>query len=126
MFLRHNIFSILFLAILLVGCLLPGNSLPNADTQNLDKVLHVILFLCFTFCSLVGCVKQSQYPMLHYFALKYVTLSSVLLTLGIEVIQHLFIPRRGFELLDIVADLVGIVLAIILFFIVKGKEKFGY
>lgn len=126
MFLRHNIFSILFLAILLIGCLLPGNSLPNAETQNLDKVLHVILFLCFTFCSLVGCVKQSQYPMLHYFALKYVTLFSVLLTLWIEVVQHLFIPRRGFEMLDIVADLAGIFLAVILFFIVKGKEKFGY
>ena len=126
MFLRHNIFSILFLAILLIGCLLPGNTLPNSETHNLDKVLHVILFLCFTFCSLVGCIKQSQYPMLHYFALKYVTIFSVFLTLGIEVVQHFFIPRRGFEVLDIVADLAGITLAITLFFIVKGKEKFGY
>ena len=100
--------------------------MPNSDTQNLDKALHIILFLCFTFCSLVGCVKQSQYPMLHYFALKYVVLFSIILTVAIEVIQHYFIPRRGFELLDIVADLVGIVLAVALFFFVKGKEKCGY
>lgn len=126
MFLRHNIFSIFFLVIILVGCLLPGSTMPNSDTQNLDKALHIILFLCFTFCSLVGCVKQSQYPMLHYFALKYVVLFSIILTVAIEVIQHYFIPRRGFELLDIVADLVGIVLAVALFFFVKGKEKCGY
>ena len=126
MFLRYNIFSIIFLVILLVGCLLPGSTLPKSDTQNLDKVLHVLLFLCFTFCSLVGCVKQSQYPILHYFALKYVTIFSVLLTVLIELIQHFFIPRRGFELLDIGADMAGITLAIGLFFFVKGKEKFGY
>tara|TARA_B100001758_G_C18262548_1_gene531860 strand:- start:240 stop:620 length:381 start_codon:yes stop_codon:yes gene_type:complete len=126
MFLRYNIFSIIFLVILLVGCLLPGSTLPKSDTQNLDKVLHVLLFLCFTFCSLVGCVKQSQYPILHYFALKYVTIFSVLLTVLIELIQHFFIPRRGFELLDIGADMAGITLAIVLFFFVKGKEKIGY
>ncbi len=126
MFLRYNIFSIIFLVILLLGCLLPGSTLPKSDTQNLDKVLHVLLFLCFTFCSLVGCVKQSQYPILHYFALKYVTIFSVLLTVLIELIQHFFIPRRGFELLDIGADMAGITLAIVLFFFVKGKEKIGY
>ena len=126
MFLRYNIFSIIFLVILLVGCLLPGSTLPKSDTQNLDKVLHVLLFLCLTFCSLAGCVKQSQYPILHYFALKYVTIFSVLLTVLIELIQHFFIPRRGFELLDIGADMAGITLAIVLFFFVKGKEKIGY
>lgn len=125
MFLRYNIFSILFLTVLLVGCFLPGSTLPKDNTQNLDKALHVILFLCFTFSAIVGCVKQSQFPKLHYFALKHVTIFSVLLTVVIELIQHFFIPRRGFELLDIVADLVGISLAVGLFFFVKGKEKCG-
>ncbi len=125
MFLRHNIFSILFLSILLLGCLLPGSHLPKNETHNLDKALHIILFLCFTFSSLVGCIKQSQFPQLHYFALKYVIIFSVFLTVIIEFVQHFFIPRRGFELLDIAADLVGILLATGLFFIIKGKEKCG-
>lgn len=125
MFLRYNVFSILFLSLLLIGCLVPGSNLPKDHTQNLDKALHIILFLCFTFSSIVGCVKQSQFPKLHYFALKYVVVFSAILTVTIELVQHFFIPRRGFELLDIVADLVGISLAVGLFFFVKGKEKYG-
>lgn len=125
MFLKHNIFSLFFLSLILVGCFLPGSDLPKDQTKNLDKAIHVLLFFCFTFSSFVGCVKQSSFKRLQYFAVRYVVIFASSLTITTEFVQHFFIPRRGFELGDIIADLSGITLAFILFLFVKGKEKCG-
>lgn len=125
MFLKHNIFSLFFLSLILIGCFLPGSDLPKDHTKNLDKAIHVLLFFCFTFSSFIGSVKQSRFKRLKYFAVRYVVVFAGTLTITTEFVQHFFIPRRGFELGDIIADLSGITLAVILFFFVKGKEKCG-
>lgn len=126
MFLRFNIFTLFFLGLILVGCLIPGSNLPKASTQNLDKVMHITLFFLFSFSAIVGFVKQSQFPRLHFDAVKYVIGISAFLTITTEVVQHFFIPRRTFDLFDIVADLVGLVLAFGFFMYVRGDKKCGF
>lgn len=126
MFLRYNIFTLFFLSLILVGCLIPGSTLPQSSTKNLDKVMHITLFFLFSFSAIVGFVKQSQFPRLHFDAVKYVIGISALLTIGTEVVQHFFIPMRAFDVFDIVADLVGLVLAFIFFLYVRGDKKCGF
>ena len=126
MFLKHNTFTLFFLGLILLGCLLPGNDLPGIATQNLDKAIHIFFFFCFSFSAMVGFAKQSQYPKLHYDAIKYVIVIAVALTITTELLQHYVIPRRNFDLYDILADLVGMVLALVFFLFVKGKERCGF
>lgn len=125
MFFRHNIFTIFFFTLIVIGCFLPGSSLPKAGAENLDKVIHIILFLCFSFSAMIGFVKQYQFPKLHFDAVKYVVGFAVFLAISTEVIQHFFIPKRTFDVLDIVADIVGVGIALIGFLLLKGREKCG-
>ncbi len=126
MFLKYNIFTLFFLGLILVGCLLPGSKLPKASTENLDKVIHITLFFMFSFSAIIGFIKQSQFPRLHFDAVKYVIGFGVFLTVLTETIQHFLIPRRSFDLFDIFADFVGIAVALGLFMLVRGKEKCGF
>lgn len=126
MFLRYNIFSIFFFSLILFGCLLPGSNLPESSVKNLDKIIHISLFFLFSFSAIVGFIKQSQFPKLHFDALKYVIGIGLVLTIGTEVIQHFLIPRRSFDVFDIVADVVGIVIATGFFLFVRGDKKCGF
>jgi len=112
--------------LILVGSVLPGSNLPKARVENLDKVMHCILFFLFSFSAIIGFIKQSQYPKLHFDAVKYVVGIGALLAIITEVVQHFIIPRRSFDVFDILADLVGIILAFCFFLYVRGDKKCGF
>lgn len=126
MFLRYNVFTLFFLSLILIGCLLPGTDLPESNTKHLDKVFHISLFFMFSFSAIVGLIKQSQFPRLHFDAVKYVIGFSIFLTMGTEITQHLFIPLRNFDVFDILADIIGISIAFGFFMIVRGNKKCGF
>lgn len=126
MFLRYNIFSLFFFNLILIGCLLPGNNLPESGIRNLDKIAHVTLFFLFSFSAIIGFIKQNQYPKLHFDAVKYVVGISTFMAIFTELLQHFVIPIRSFEIFDIIADFVGILLALCFFLYVRGNKKCGY
>lgn len=88
--------------------------------------MHISLFFFFAFSAIVGFIKQSQFPKLHFDAVKYVIGIGAFLTIATEITQHFFIPRRTFDPFDIVADLVGIILAFLFFLYVRGDKKCGF
>ena len=126
MFLRYNIFTLFFFSLIVIGCFIPGNNLPKARVENLDKVLHSILFFLFSFSAIIGFIKQSQFPKIHFDAVKYVVGIGAILAIITEVIQHFIIPRREFDMSDILADLTGIILAFGFFLYVRGDKKCGF
>ncbi len=126
MFFRYNIFTLFFFSLIIVGCFIPGSKLPKARVENLDKVIHATLFFLFSFSAIVGFIKQNQFAKLHFDAVKHVVIISILLAISTEVIQHFFIPRRSFDVFDILADLTGIALAFGFFLYVRGDKKCGF
>ena len=126
MFLRHNLFTICFFILIIVGCFLPGNNLPKARMENLDKFIHTTLFFLFSFSAIIGFIKQNLFPKLHFDAVKYVVIISSSMAILTETIQYFFIPNRNFDFLDIAADLTGIILAFSFFLLVRGKKKCGF
>jgi len=100
--------------------------LPKARVENLDKVLHSILFFLFSFSAILGFIKQSQFPKIHFDAVKYAVGIGAILAIITEVVQHFIIPRRSFDIFDILADLVGIILAFCFFLYVRGDKKCGF
>ena len=105
--LSWTLFTILLLC-------LPGSMVPGTGIfalKNLDKIVHVMLFgmnVLFWGWHYETSDRQSRQLKVIFIAA-----TAIMITLGIvmEYVQLYFIPNRTFDGYDIVADIVGSVLA---------------
>jgi VanZ family protein len=95
--------------------LLPTKEIPKLfDTFiPIDKLVHLFIFLVLTFLWLlyVNNVLNDTKPIVLLFILVACLFYGIL----IEVIQELFVLSRGAEVLDVIADLLGASLGLLLF-----------
>jgi VanZ family protein len=99
-------------------CLTPSNNIPSINIPNLDKLAHAFFHFVFTllwFLFFKKQVKKRNETKLLVFS----CLFSVLFGLAIEIIQAKFSPTRSGELLDVLANLSGAILAFILVLFIK-------
>ncbi|MEO6681618.1 MAG: VanZ family protein [Ginsengibacter sp.] len=94
--------------------LMPGKDVPDVGWfyfPQMDKLVHIILFggLTLLFCLPYLKTNYSFQKKKNIFIR--ISLCIILWGLIIEVIQHFFIPGRGFEWLDVLADSVGVLIA---------------
>lgn len=94
--------------------LMPGKDVPEVGWLNiphLDKLVHVVMFGGLTLFFSLPFLKSTfpQHRKITIFIR--ISLCMILWGLIIEIIQKLFIPGRGFEWLDVIADTVGVVIA---------------
>jgi VanZ family protein len=106
--------GILFFLISLLLLTLPGDTMPSVGWFNFphrDKFIHYCLF--FMLCSLLAIpVKyrtSSKQAGIVWLAI--VCVMVIGYGIAIEFVQKWWIPNRGFEVLDIVADATGAVAA---------------
>lgn len=98
-----KVFAPLWLLLITVLFFLPGSALPSEglfDLPYFDKVVHVSFFavLLFSWRFFFGHTAKVTWLLLGL-ALCY--------GVAVEIIQHYFVANRSFDLLDIVADLLG-------------------
>jgi VanZ family protein len=121
MFLRYNVFTFLWLLVILLLTLTPGSALPRThlweDLLSIDKLAHVLLFAVLTVLMIVGFSKQYKFELLRRKAIPAAALLALAYGLLIEVLQ-LLIPDRGPELLDFVANGIGCGLGIGIFYLI--------
>jgi hypothetical protein len=104
--------SLTLLTILLL-CL-PGSIVPGTGIfalKNLDKIVHVVLFgLNVLIWGWHYAVSESQE---RHLRLIFIGATVAMIGLGVimEYVQMYFIPNRSFDGYDIVADIIGSVLA---------------
>lgn len=79
----------------------------HSEYSGIDKVAHFIMFIPFTFLMIVGFRKQTVYRLTRLYAVKKAIVIGISFGLLIEVIQF-FLPYRGIEFVDIVADVCGV------------------
>jgi VanZ family protein len=95
--------------------LLPTKEIPKLfDTFiPIDKLVHLFIFLVLNFLWLlyVNNVLNDTKPIVLLFILVACLFYGIL----IEVIQELFVLSRGAEVLDVIADLLGASLGLLLF-----------
>ncbi len=109
--------AIVFFAFITVLFCLPGNEFPTGrlfTIPQLDKAVHISFFttLCLLFNfplkkRLISVAKIKQWFWI-------ISLSGIAYGTAIEFIQKNWIPNRSFELLDIVADSTGCLLALLI------------
>ena len=106
---------ILYSVFITIIFLLPTKEIPKLfDTFiPIDKLVHVVIFLVLTFLWLfyVNSVLNDIKPIVLFFILAVCLFYGIL----IEVTQELYVSSRGAEVLDVIADLLGASLGLLLF-----------
>jgi VanZ family protein len=98
--------------------LLPSASMPSLSIWELfsfDSFAHAFMFAVLTYLMVVGLKKQYTYPRLKHYAIRTSLLVSTLFGIGIELMQHFFIPGRQGDIIDVLSNTIGCVLGVLIF-----------
>jgi VanZ family protein len=128
MFLKYNIWGIIWILIILVACSTPGRQLPPAPFINFDKLIHFFFYGMLQILLMRGFVLQKQFPALRKNYLLITAIFSTTYGIFIEVMQGYILKNRSFDQYDIAANIVGVVLGIVfwmIFFQKKIKSRIG-
>ncbi len=124
MFLRHNIFGILWAILILILCGLPASEFPvSPPFKYFDHAVHFYLYAQFTLLLIIGFLKQFQFKKLRNRAIFNSFLISILYGILIELLQKFIFKERSIELMDIVSNFSGTIIGIAAFFIIYGKPS---
>jgi VanZ family protein len=117
------LFAVLCFLVDSVLLLIPGSSLPSqnwwTNIPMFDKWVHIILFTPLSFFSYQVLMDVSITPVLDTKLLTRIGIACLLYGILIEVIQHFFIPMRSFDIGDILADGIGVVIGLYLVYVYK-------
>lgn len=120
MFFRYNLFAFLWVLLILLLGLAPGESMPATDIWdfiNFDKAAHFTVFVVLSFLLIVGFSKQYTFRVLRYRAELFAVLTSFVYGLLIEVGQA-FIPDRSLEMADLLANCLGALTGWVVFYLI--------
>jgi VanZ family protein len=100
-----------------IACLIPGNEVPNIHIPLIDKWIHFIIFAGFSFLWLKTFKLANAAKGVLIFIL------SLLLGYTVELLQDSGITTgRSYDVYDIVADGIGGILGVALFFLLRRTK----
>ncbi len=106
--------AILWALIILILSAGPGISLPEEwwDLFSPDKFGHLAFYGVLSFLLIYGFFKRKDYS-------KKKEIQSIILAssfgIAMEVMQYAFFPGRYFEIMDIIANIIGSIIGLVLF-----------
>jgi VanZ family protein len=103
--------ALLFTGITIAGSLMPSDNLSSTrfiEIPHFDKVVHFTMYMLMglSWCTVFHNWKKSIY---WVFGLLFI------LGLGLEILQFYFLTGRFFEIPDLIANITGSILGIIIF-----------
>jgi VanZ family protein len=103
---------------------MPGGNMPRLlfyDLMGFDKIIHLLSFTGLSFLMLVGLFKQYSNGSYYFniYVLTVVSLSGYGILL--EMLQW-YVPSRNFELLDGLANILGVLFGRFVFFVVYKSK----
>jgi VanZ family protein len=117
MFLKYNLFGISWSVLILILTLLPGSDMPKTDLLSFDKIAHLGIFSVLVILLIIGFKKQYDFRFLKTNAEKAALGLALIYGVVIEVLQ-IFVPGRGFEWFDVLANAMGIGLGYGIFYFI--------
>ena len=119
-FLKYNSISLLWAALILLACLMPGRDLPDVSIRISDKAIHFIIYLFLSVFTYYGWMKQNAYTSLHRHTISKIVVITSAYGFIVEIMQHLFTADRHFDLMDALANSTGAVAGCVLCHYFKG------
>tara|TARA_B100001057_G_C22605277_1_gene854398 strand:+ start:475 stop:825 length:351 start_codon:yes stop_codon:yes gene_type:complete len=101
---------VVFIAILHA---IPGSNIPEfsfSDFFQLDKLIHVVIFMIGVFLFAVALKEQQKIQFLRYLVISFIAYGLLL-----EIFQGLFFVERSADILDWLSDTVGVILGVWIF-----------
>lgn len=120
MFLKYNLYGVLWMGLMFLLNFYRQQSLPQVQVFYfiyVDKVAHFLQFLILTFLLLVGCAKQDRFYYLRINAVRIVILFSLGYMIVLQGI-HFFIAPVYFQWGDVLANAAGIFLGFSFFYFI--------
>jgi VanZ family protein len=125
MSMKRLLWVIAEIAIVFILLSLPGSSFPDQakwyGNFPLDKLVHILLFGSLALSFLIYFEKSKYQALKTVRAKAYVLIFCILYGIGMEYYQKYFVPSRGFEVGDMLADAIGSLLALPLLKWLKGN-----
>jgi VanZ family protein len=110
-FLKYNLWAILWGFLIIALTALPGKSFPKLpdflDLFHPDKLIHVFIFGVYVFLQIRGLSAQPVYPTLSRNAVVITMLIGLSLGAGTEILQDVYVPRRFGSIYDFIANVAG-------------------
>jgi len=101
---------------------IPGSNLPNVNYWGQDKIIHIILFGSLMFAALFH-YDQIVAPFFKTTRARALTMIiCIVYGIGMEFYQKYFVPSRGFEVADMLADAAGVLLSLPLYQKLKHRK----
>ena len=127
MFKRPLLPGLIWTLLIAVLTLMPGNYIPKVftflDWLSPDKIIHLVLFGVYAFLLAAGFsrmgkpVLMAKHPMLSGLII------GIVFAIFTEVMQKFVIPGRHGNIYDMLADLLGSILGIAVWSIIRRNEK---
>lgn len=120
MFLRYNLFNILWALFILVVSLSPGEAMPLTDIWQIisfDKIAHFAVYAILSFLCIVGFTKQYNFRWLRKNAVVTAIGFSIIYGVILELLQS-FSPGRFIEYADIFANSIGCALGYVIYLVI--------
>lgn len=115
---RTAALAVIWTALIFVACLLPGRDIPDVSVPLIDKWVHFFIFGGFSFLWLCTLKQDELRNGLIIFLL------SVTLGYAVEWLQGSGITEgRSFDLYDLLADSIGGLLGLLLFYALRRHSR---
>ena len=115
--------AILWGMFILVATLSPGKSLPSSSLFRFDKLIHIVIFGVFAWLVLRAyflSANNNTASKTNVYVI--VGVATILFGIAIEGMQQ-YIPDRGADRYDIIANTVGIVASQVIFYFIHRKKS---
>lgn len=91
---------------------IPGSNLPNVNYWGQDKIIHILLFGSLMFAALFHFDQLDNSFVKTTRARALTMIICITYGIGMEFYQKYFVPTRGFEVSDMLADAAGVLLSL--------------
>ncbi len=114
---NYTALTIIWAVLLTILLLMPGDNIPEQDfLPGFDKLVHVGIFGIFSFL-FVNTIKKSGKHRIQRSKLIFSFFVTFLYSVALEYCQR-FVPGRSFDISDLLANGIGIIVGLFLFAII--------
>lgn len=124
MFLKHNLYGLLWALLIMALCGIPGRDIPHVSFLELisfDKFVHAFIFFVLVILLIHGFGRQTSFPLLNKKPMLIAFILCVAYGGALELLQQAVFEERSADLYDFIANSFGVAVGTLSFKKIKTK-----